>query len=488
MEVDLNEIESLRRDKLADLKGKGINPYGERYDRTHLVEELIVNEQQLEQQAVRIAGRLMAKREHGKAAFGHLQDRTGQIQLYGRQDILGESVYDLLLQLDIGDIIGVSGVLFRTRRGELTLEINSLNLLAKSLAPLPEKWHGLKDIDLRYRQRYLDLIVNPQVTSVFIRRSKMIKAIRNFLDTRGFLEVETPTMHPIPGGASARPFITHHNSLNIDVYLRIAVELYLKRLLVGGLEQVYELGRIFRNEGISTRHNPEFTMLEVYQAYADYYDMMDLLEQMVYQVALEVTGEHVITYQEQQLDFMPPWRRLTMLDALKTHTGFDWTSDNPLGVLITRAKELGVNIEAGVTWGTLVAAVFEELVEPQLLQPTIVMDYPVETSPLAKRKEDDHRFTYRFEGFIMGREIANAFSELNDPIEQRERFAYQMQQRAAGDQEAQLLDEDFIRAQEYGMPPAGGLGVGIDRLVMLFTNAVSIRDVLLFPTMKPTKG
>lgn len=483
MEIE-NDLIFVRLEKLKELQREGINPYGERFERTCMTADIHNSFVELEGTEVVVAGRIMAIRGHGKASFVDLQDRDGRLQLYIRQNTVGQEQYDLFLKLDIGDIIGARGKVFRTRRGEISLEVRQLTILAKSLRPLPEKWHGLKDADLRYRQRYLDLIVNPEARQVFITRAKVIKSIRNFLDSRGFLEVETPTMHNIAGGAAARPFITHHNALDLDLYLRIALELHLKRLLVGGIEKVYELGRIFRNEGISTKHNPEFTMLELYQAYADYEVMMELLEEMLAFITREALGSTVVTYQNVELDFTPPWSRLTMLQAIEKYSGIDFTN-LPAGSAREAAVGLGLEIESGLEWGKIINEVFEAIVEPELIQPTFIIDYPVAISPLAKRKEENPELTYRFEAFIAGRELANAFSELNDPLDQRRRFELQVAERDAGDEEAHMMDEDFLRALEHGMPPAGGMGIGIDRLIMVLTDSPSIRDVILFPTMRP---
>lgn len=483
MEIE-NDLISVRLEKLKQLQREGIDPYGERFERTHFTTDIHNRFEELEGMEATVAGRILAIRGHGKASFVDLQDRQGRLQLYIRLDNVGEANYDIFLKLDIGDIIGARGKVFRTRRGEVSLEVQYLTLLAKSLRPLPEKWHGLKDIDLRYRQRYLDLIVNPEAREVFITRARVIKAIRTFLDNRGFLEVETPTMHTIAGGAAARPFITHHNALDLELYLRIALELHLKRLLVGGMEKVYELGRIFRNEGLSTKHNPEFTMLELYQAYADYEVMMELLEEMLAFVTREALGKDVVTYQGVELDFTPPWPRLTMLAAIEKYTGVDFTN-LPSAAAREIAVSLGLEIEPGLEWGKIINEIFESIVEPNLIQPTFILDYPVAVSPLAKRKKENPELTYRFEAFIAGRELANAFSELNDPLDQRRRFELQAAERAAGDEEAHMMDEDFLRALEYGMPPAGGMGIGIDRLIMILTDSPSIRDVILFPTMRP---
>lgn len=479
-----NELMRVRREKLEELRSAGINPFGEKFEFTHHARQIRENYEEYADKNVSIAGRIMAKRGHGKAGFANVQDATGQIQIYARLNDLGQENYQLFKGLDIGDIVGVRGTVFKTRTGEVTVAVKKLVLLAKSLRPLPEKWHGLKDVDLRYRQRYLDLIVNPDVKQTFILRSKIIKAIRNFLTEEGFLEVETPMMHPIAGGAAARPFITHHNALDMDLYLRIAPELYLKRLLVGGFEKVFEINRNFRNEGISTKHNPEFTMLELYQAYADYYDMMDLTEKLISTVTEEILGTTRINFQGKEINFARPWERMSMLEAVKQYSGLDFTR---LEVEEAKkvAKEMGLEVEEADGWGNILNKVFEEKVEPHLIQPTFIMDYPIEISPLAKRKEDQPELTYRFELFINGWEIANAFSELNDPIDQKERFLRQLDKRKAGDDEAHMMDEDYITALEYGMPPAGGLGIGIDRLIMLLTDSPSIRDVILFPLMRP---
>jgi len=484
---ELNELMRVRREKLNELRNKGIEPYGGRYERTHTAGEIIANFEEMENKAVVIAGRIMSRRGMGKASFAHIQDGTGQIQIYVRLNDVGPQAYELFGKLDIGDIIGVEGNVFKTRMGEITVSAVKFKLLSKSLRPLPEKWHGLKDVELRYRQRYVDLIVNPGVKQVFEARSKIIRAIRSFLDSRGFLEVETPMMHSIAGGAAARPFVTYHNALDMNLFLRIAPELYLKRLIVGGFEKVYEINRNFRNEGISTKHNPEFTMLELYQAYADYCDMMDLTEQLVSTVAVEVLGTARIEYQGTGIDLSPKWTRLPMLEAVKVYSGLDFsaikTAEDAKDAV--RQAKINLEIEPSDTWGSILNKVFEETVEPRLIQPTFIMDYPVEISPLAKRKAENPDLTYRFELFIYGREMANAFSELNDPIDQKDRFLKQVEKRAAGDEEAHMMDEDYINALEYGMPPAGGLGIGIDRLVMLLTDSPSIRDVILFPLMKP---
>ncbi|MEW6172389.1 MAG: lysine--tRNA ligase [Bacillota bacterium] len=481
---ELDELLKIRREKLEELRETGIQPYGGRYERTCSTHEVTSGFTGLEGKEVSIAGRLIAKRGHGKAAFGDLQDFSGRIQIHVRQDEVGPEIYQIFKKIDIGDILGVRGTVFRTRTGEITIGVKEITLLAKSLRPLPEKWHGLRDVELRSRQRYLDLIVNPEVKQTFVLRSKVIQAIRRFLDHREFLEVETPMMQTIAGGAAARPFITHHNALDLKLYLRIAPELYLKRLLVGGFEKIYEINRNFRNEGISTRHNPEFTMLELYQAYADYNNMMDLTEELISTVAREVLGTFEVEFGAETLSFQPPWPRLSFLDIVRQKTGVDFSK---LDATEARDAALRLGVEVGdkPLWGESVNAVFEEKVEQELLEPTFILDYPVDISPLAKRKLDDPRLTYRFELFIAGREIANAFSELNDPLDQRQRFLSQLDKREAGDEEAHMFDEDYVTALEYGMPPAGGLGIGIDRLIMLFTGVSSIREVILFPLHRP---
>jgi lysyl-tRNA synthetase class 2 len=481
---DLNELMAVRREKLRDLIDLGIDPFGEKFERTHTAQEILDRFDELEGQDTVIAGRIMSLRTHGKATFADLMDSTGRIQLYLRVNTLGEELYELLQKVDIGDILGIKGTIFRTRRGEISVEVLDMKFLSKSLRPLPSKWHGLKDVDLRYRQRYVDLIVNPGVREVFETRSKIIQSLRKFLTERGFIEVETPMLHVIAGGAAARPFTTHHNALDMDLYLRIAPELYLKRLLVGGFDKVFEFGKMFRNEGISTKHNPEFTMCELYMAYGDANDMMNLTEEVYAYIAQEVLGTTKITFQGQEIDLTPPWPRVPMLDAIKEHSGVDLTG---LSAEEARkaAKEKGLAIEPNATYGQVLDEFFDVFVEPKLIQPVFITDHPVEVSPLAKRKKGNPNLTDRFEPFIVTWEVANGFTELNDPIDQEYRFRQQMAQREAGDDEAHMMDEDYIRALEYGMPPAGGLGLGIDRMVMLFTDSPSIRDVLLFPHMRP---
>lgn len=483
---DLNELLLVRRRKLQELRNRGIEPYGiDRYELTHHSRDIINNFEELEGKIVSIAGRIMAIRKHGKASFAHIQDRYGKIQIYIRYDEVGKDAYEIFDMLDIGDIIGVIGEVFRTHKGEISVKVKEYKLLCKSLQILPEKWHGLKDPDLRYRQRYVDLIVNPEVRKTFEIRSKVIKFMRKFLDDRDFLEVETPILQTIAGGAAARPFITHHNALDIDMYLRIAPELYLKRLIVGGLERVYEIGKQFRNEGISIKHNPEFTSLEVYQAYADYNDIMDLTEELIKYVVYEVLGTYKVTYQGEEIDFGGKWRRISMVEAIKLYKGIDFNEVKTDQEAVEIAAKYNLEVKANTPKGEIINLFFEEFVEQNLVQPTFIIDYPVEVSPLAKRKKDDPKFTSRFELYIARREIANAFSELNDPIDQKERFMEQLKAREAGNLEAHMMDEDFINALEYGLPPTGGMGMGIDRFVMLLTDCYSIRDVILFPTMKP---
>lgn len=486
--LDLTEVLRVRREKLAALAEAGQNPFEITvFDQKNHAGEILESFEKLENQEVTLAGRLMQKRIMGKASFANLMDKTGSIQLYVRRDELGEEPYAAFKQMDIGDIIGVTGIVFRTHAGEISIKATQIELLSKSLQVLPEKYHGLKDTDLRYRQRYVDLIVNPEVKQAFLVRSKAIASIRRYLDTRDFLEVETPILNTIAGGTTARPFVTHHNTLDIDMYLRIAPELYLKRLIVGGLERVYELGRMFRNEGMSVKHNPEFTMMEVYQAYTDYKGMMELTEGMLYTVAMESVGTAKLTYQGEEIDLTPPWQRKTMLSAVEEYSGVNFKGLDQAGA-VKAARETHLEVKDTASWGDVLNLFFEEFVEPQLVQPTFIYDYPTELSPLAKRKADDPAMTERFEVFITGREFGNAYSELNDPIDQKGRFLAQVAKRETGDEEAMMMDEDYVTALEYGMPPTGGLGIGIDRFVMLLTDSASIRDVLLFPTMKPIKG
>jgi lysyl-tRNA synthetase class 2 len=480
-----DDLISVRLAKLDKLQRSGIEPYGERFERTCSANEIKESFATLEASAVRIAGRMMAIRGHGKASFADLQDQSGRIQIYIKVDTVGEQQYQVFELLDVGDIIGVAGTVFKTRRGEISVFVNDLVLLAKSLRPLPEKWHGLKDVDLRYRQRYLDLVMNPDVRDTFITRSKVVRSMRKYLDSRGFYEVETPAMQPVAGGATARPFITHHNALDMNLYMRIATELYLKRLIVGGFEKVYEIGRIFRNEGISTKHNPEFTTLELYQAYADYEDIMKLTEDMVYHIALEALGKSTVSYQGKEADLTPPWPRVRLLDAIGERTGADLSTIRDDTEARHVAEKLGLKMDKAVTRATVVDKALETFVEPTITNPTFLTDYPVEVSPLAKRRKDNPTLVYRFEVFAVGMEIANAFSEINDPRDQRSRFLQQAGERAKGDDEAHVTDDDFITALEYGMPPTGGLGIGIDRLVMLLTDNPSIRDVILFPLTRP---
>ncbi len=483
---DLNEILRVRREKLANLIENGKNPYEiTKFDRENTTKQIVDNYADFEGKNVVIAGRLMSKRGMGKASFCDLADRDGKIQLYVRKDEVGDDVYADFKKFDVGDIVGISGEVFTTHKGEISVKVKTIKLLTKSLQPLPEKYHGLKDPDLRYRQRYVDLIVNPEVKDTFVKRSKIISAIRTYLNSKDFLEVDTPILNTISGGATARPFITHHNTLDIDMYLRIAPELYLKRLIVGGLERVYEMGRMFRNEGMDTKHNPEFSMIEMYQAYANYEDMMDLAENLICYVANEVLGTTEITYQGQAVSLKAPWERITMVDAVKKYAGVDFDTAKNDEEARELAKSAGVPVEPDCTWGKALSVVFEERVEDKLIQPTFVMHYPVEISPLAKRMPENKSMTERFEIFITGREFGNAFSELNDPIDQKQRFEAQVAAREAGDEEAGMMDTDYVNALEYGLPPTGGMGIGVDRLIMLLTDSPSIRDVLLFPTMKP---
>ena len=488
---ETNEQFQVRKEKLDLLRSKGLDPFGKRFERSHLVTDIVEKYGEFENEdlegkdiAVTIAGRIMTKRGKGKAGFAHIQDLSGQIQIYVRQDAIGPEQYEVFKIADLGDIVGITGHVFRTKVGELSVKAEKFELLSKALRPLPDKFHGLKDVEQRYRQRYLDLIMNNESKQTFIARSKIIRSMRNYLDSHGYLEVETPMLHSIPGGAAARPFITHHNALDTELYIRIAIELHLKRLIVGGLEKVYEIGRVFRNEGVSTRHNPEFTMIELYEAYADYKDIMALTENLVAHIAQEILGTTKIQYGEYEVDLTPQWKRLHMVDAIKEYTGADFWKEMTIEEARALAKEHGIEIKEHMDFGHIVNEFFEQRVEEKLIQPTFIYGHPVEISPLAKKNAEDPRFTDRFELFIVAREHANAFTELNDPIDQRERFEAQLKEREHGNDEAHLMDEDFIEALEYGLPPTGGLGIGIDRLVMLLTNSPSIRDVLLFPLMR----
>ncbi|MCQ4725293.1 lysine--tRNA ligase [Anaerotignum faecicola] len=483
---ELSELLKVRREKLEKLQSEGKDPFQKvKYPVDTHTNEIVERYSEYEGKEVAIAGRLMAKRVMGKASFANIQDRNGRMQLYVSRNDIGEESYADFKKYDIGDIIGVKGTVFTTKMGEISVHATEVVLLSKSLQILPEKFHGLKDQELRYRQRYMDLIVNPEVKEVFFKRSAIIREIRNFLDEKGFLEVETPVLQTIPGGAAARPFITHHNALDIDMYCRIALELPLKRLIVGGFERVYEIGRVFRNEGVSIRHNPEFTLMELYQAYTDYNGMMDITESMFRTVADRVNGKMTVNYGGHEIDLEKPFTRISMVDAVKKYSGVDFDSIKSTEEAKAVAKEKGVQFEDRHEKGDILSLFFEEFVEENLIQPTFVIDYPVEISPLSKRKADKPEYTERFELFIVGREYANAYSELNDPIDQKKRFEHQEALREAGDDEANMIDDDFVCALEYGMPPTGGLGVGIDRFVMLLTESVSIRDVILFPTMKP---
>ena len=489
LESQFNEQERLRREKLVQLQQEGKDPFDVyKVNRTHSSQQVKDNFEDLEGKEVTVAGRIMSKRGQGKVVFSDIHDRDGKIQLFIKIDEVGEEALKQYKTNDLGDWVTCTGEVFKTKTGEISVKAKTLELICKSLKPLPEKWHGLKDPDLRYRQREVDIITNPEVKTTFMKRSQIIKGIREFLDNRGFLEVETPMLATIAGGASARPFITHHNTLDLDMYLRIAPELYLKRCIVAGFERVYELGRTFRNEGMSVRHNPEFTMIELYQAFADYNDMMELTENMVAEVCKKVNGTTKVTYQGTEIDFMPPWRRITMVDAVKEYAGVDFNEFKSDADAQAVAKEKHLEFPKPlntVTKGEVLNALYEEFCEQHMIQPTFIIDYPVEISPLTKKKRGNEMFTERFEGFVFGRELCNAYSELNDPIVQRERFAQQEKERELGDDEAYMIDEEFMGALETGMPPTGGLGIGIDRLIMFLTDSASIRDVILFPTMKP---
>ncbi len=486
-ELDINHLMQIRREKLIELQEQGKNPFEiTKFDRTNTAGEIKANYEEYEQKDVTVAGRIIAKRIMGKASFCTIQDSDEKIQSYVSINDLGEESYKAFKTYDIGDIVGITGFVFKTRTEEISVHAKEVTLLSKSLRPLPEKFHGLKDVDLRYRQRYVDLIMNPEVKETFKKRSQIISEIRNILDEKGYLEVETPILNTISGGATARPFITHHNTLDIDMYLRIATELNLKRLIVGGYDKVYEMGRIFRNEGMDIRHNPEFTSIELYAAYENYHDMMDITEELFQRCATKVCGTTKITYQGKEIELGGKWKRITMIDSIKEACGVDFNTINTDEEAIKLAKERNIEIPTGKeTRGHIISLFFDEYVEKTIVQPTFVYDYPVEISPLAKKSPKDPRLTERFEIFIDGREYGNAFSELNDPIDQYERFKEEIAARENGDDEAGMMDEDYIQALEIGLPPTGGLGIGIDRLVMLLTDAVSIRDVLLFPTMKP---
>ncbi|MBE6011724.1 MAG: lysine--tRNA ligase [Lachnospiraceae bacterium] len=488
VQEDMNELLKIRREKLFQLQSEGKDPFlNVKYDQDIHSMDIHNNFEAHEGKEVRIAGRMMTKRVMGKASFCDILDRDGRIQSYVRKDEIGEEAYAEFKKYDIGDILGIRGEVFKTQKGEISVKAHEVVLLSKSLQILPEKFHGLKDQEMRYRQRYVDLIVNPEVRETFIKRTNIIRSIRRFLDGREFMEVETPVLQTIAGGASARPFITHHNALDMDMYMRIALELPLKRLIAGGFERVYEIGRVFRNEGLSTRHNPEFTMLELYQAYTDYNGMMELTESMIKAVAKEVLGTLKVPYGDHEIDFSLPFERLTMVDAIKKYANIDFDKVETLEEARALAKEHHIEVEPRHGKGDIVSFFFEEYAEANLIQPTFIIDHPIEISHLTKKKPDKPDYTERFELFVVGREIANAYSELNDPIDQRKRFEHQEAMREQGDDEAVLIDEDFLTAMEYGMPPMGGLGIGIDRLVMLLTNASSIRDIILFPTMRPVE-
>lgn len=486
-ENEINEQMQVRIDKMHKIEEHGWKPFGYRFLYTHRAADIAAQFDELSEKEteVKMAGRIMAIRGHGKTCFMDMQDKTGRIQVYVRKDVIGEENYALIKLMDIGDTVGITGTAFRTHMGELSIKANSVEMLSKSLRPLPEKWHGLKDVETRYRQRYVDLIVNPEVRDTFVKRSQIIRSVREVLDSHDFLEVETPILNTIAGGAAARPFISYHNALDMQVYMRIAPELYLKRLIVGGMDRVYEMGRVFRNEGIDNRHNPEFTSVEIYQAFADYRDMMDLTEEVVVKTAEKVLGTTTINYEGTTIELASPWKRMSMIEAVKEYSGKDFTDVTDLEEARAIAKELNVAIEPSFGIGKIINACFEEYVEDKLIQPTFITGHPKEISPLAKSNSENPEITDRFEAYIYGREICNGFTELNDPIDQKERFLKQVEERANGDEEANMMDEDFVNALEYGLPPTGGLGIGIDRLVMFLTNSSTIRDVLFFPTMKP---
>ena len=486
-ENEINEQMQVRIDKMHKIEEHGWKPFGYRFLYTHRAADIAAQFDELSEKEteVKMAGRIMAIRGHGKTCFMDMQDKTGRIQVYVRKDVIGEENYALIKLMDIGDTVGITGTAFRTHMGELSIKANSVEMLSKSLRPLPEKWHGLKDVETRYRQRYVDLIVNPEVRDTFVKRSQIIRSVREVLDSHDFLEVETPILNTIAGGAVARPFISYHNALDMQVYMRIAPELYLKRLIVGGMDRVYEMGRVFRNEGIDNRHNPEFTSVEIYQAFADYRDMMDLTEEVVVKTAEKVLGTTTINYEGTTIELASPWKRMSMIEAVKEYSGKDFTNVTDLEEARAIAKELNVAIEPSFGIGKIINACFEEYVEDKLIQPTFITGHPKEISPLAKSNPENPEITDRFEAYIYGRELCNGFTELNDPIDQKERFLKQVEERANGDEEANMMDEDFVNALEYGLPPTGGLGIGIDRLVMFLTNSSTIRDVLFFPTMKP---
>ena len=486
-ENEINEQMQVRIDKMHKIEEHGWKPFGYRFLYTHRAADIAAQFDELSEKEteVKMAGRIMAIRGHGKTCFMDMQDKTGRIQVYVRKDVIGEENYALIKLMDIGDTVGITGTAFRTHMGELSIKAESVEMLSKSLRPLPEKWHGLKDVETRYRQRYVDLIVNPEVRDTFVKRSQIIRSVREVLDSHDFLEVETPILNTIAGGAAARPFISYHNALDMQVYMRIAPELYLKRLIVGGMDRVYEMGRVFRNEGIDNRHNPEFTSVEIYQAFADYRDMMDLTEEVVVKTAEKVLGTTTINYEGTTIELASPWKRMSMIEAVKEYSGKDFTNVTDLEEARAIAKELNVAIEPSFGIGKIINACFEEYVEDKLIQPTFITGHPKEISPLAKSNPENPEITDRFEAYIYGREICNGFTELNDPIDQKERFLKQVEERANGDEEANMMDEDFVNALEYGLPPTGGLGIGIDRLVMFLTNSSTIRDVLFFPTMKP---
>lgn len=482
------EMISIKRSEIENIKKEGIDPFGQRFERKHKIGEVIQKFNQLgigesSQEKVTIAGRIMALRKHGKAAFADIEDIEGRMQIYIKSNKVGQKTFELFSKIDVGDIIGITGLVFRTKMGELTIFTEELTLLCKSIRSLPEKWHGLKDIETRYRKRYLDLIVNSSVRDIFIKRSKVIRSLRNFLDSKGYLEVETPIMQPIPGGATARPFITHHNALDRDFYLRIAPELYLKRLLVGGLEKVYELSRNFRNEGISTKHNPEFTMVELYEAYGNYHTMMQITEELIVYIVKNVLGKLEIEYQGKLINFSSPWKKISMHDSIQEACGIDMEK-LPEKDFVKIIRENNLDIKNSASRGEITNELFEKYVEPTLIQPTFIIDYPLEVSPLSKQKKDNPELVERFELFINSMELANAFTELNDPTEQKRRFEEQAAKKEAGDLESHFMDKDYIEALEYGLPPAGGLGIGIDRLMMLLTNSSSIKEVILFPQLK----